>query len=428
MEASLAASVDAKDGARAPTLTYCTNVHPGETLAEVERSLERFAVPLRRSLVPDVFPPDPPFPLGLYLSAASARELRDRERLARFREFLEERRLRVVTLNCFPYGGFHAERVKLEVYRPTWLEDARVEFTIDAARALASLLPPGAVAAISTLPGSCKQFGHGDSIQRAIAANLGRVAAALAKVRAETGREIVLSLEPEPFATLATVTEAVAFLREHAFGPAGLEAIVAAGIARPAAETELRRHLGLCIDTCHLAVEFEEPAGVLEVVSQAGIRVGKVQLSSALVVDGPGIGSVGRTELARFAEPRYLHQVCGRTAEDRLERFLDLPEFLECPDSFDEARVHFHVPIERERIGPLRTSRPILAATCEEALRRRVTDLFEVETYTFPLLPGPLVPGVPGQADPLVEGLAAELRFASGLVIGTRTNEHPTSR
>jgi len=382
-----------------PTLTYCTNVHPGETLAEVEASLDRFTVPLKRALAPAPFPADRPFPVGLYLSAAAARELADRARLDRFRGFLDERGLAVVTLNCFPYGGFHGERVKLDVYRPTWLEERRVEFTLAAARALARLAPEGVVAPISTLAGSCKRFGDDVETRRGIAANLARVAVELDRLRDETGREIVLCLEPEPFSTLETSDEVVRFFSDHLFGAAGRD------------EAAVRRHVGLCFDACHQAVEFEEPRESIGRIVDGGVRIGKVQLSSALSVRAPGESSERREALARYAEPRYLHQAFARRRDGRIERWLDLPELVARPASelveLDEVRVHFHVPIDRERLAPLDTTRPFLIDAVKAASRARPAVL-EVETYTFPVLPDG-----PSRDDALVAALADELRFAA---------------
>lgn len=34
-------------------LTYCTNIHPGETWAEVENNLRQYILPLKTRLSPD---------------------------------------------------------------------------------------------------------------------------------------------------------------------------------------------------------------------------------------------------------------------------------------------------------------------------------------------------------------------------------------
>lgn len=395
-----------------PTLTYCTNVHRGETLSEVEFSLERFTVPLKEALAPSPFPRERPFPVGLYLSAASAGELADPARLAAFRDFLAQRGLAIVTLNCFPYGGFHAERVKGDVFRPTWLEPRRVEFTLAAARAGARLAPEGAVLPISTLAGSCKLFDAPSDALARMAENLARVALELDRMRRDSGREVVLCLEPEPFTTLETSEEAVRFFSEELFGGAGRAAFVRLGGEPARAEEALRRHVGICFDTCHQAVEFEQADDALARITAAGIRIGKVQLSSALAVQSPARHPERLAELRRYAEARYLHQACAIRRDGGFERWLDLPEFLERPreelEEVEEVRVHFHVPIDREQLPPLSTTRAFLVAAARSALRRAGPPLFEVETYTFPILPD-----APGPDGAIVAALAAELRFAA---------------
>ncbi len=400
-----------------PTLTYCTNVHPGETLAEVRHSLEQYTVAVRSTLNGLTADVDATFPVGLYLSAATARELTDAATLASFSAFLRERGLRIATLNCFPFGGFHGESVKLEVYRPTWLERRRFDFTLTAAHVLAQLLPEGAVGPISTVAGSCKRFEDGGDAAVRIAVNLAALAAELARLRAETGREIVLCLEPEPFTTLETSAEVVAFYEEQLFATRGRAAFVAAGGSAANAEAELRRHLGICFDTCHQAVEFEEPAGAVRRIFGAGIRIGKMQLSSALALREPAASPKALGELRRFIEPRYLHQTFCRTRAGRIDRFLDLPEALAEPgstaDAAAELRVHYHVPIDRAELGLLGTTRDDLVAAAVMSRSLHATPLYEVETYTFPYLPR-----TRPDVGELVAALGAELRFAAATLGG----------
>lgn len=369
----------------AATLTYCTNVHPGATLAEVERSLDDFTVAVARR-----FAGSAPFPVGLYVSAATAAELADRERCARFADFLAQRRLAIATFNCFPFGGFHGERVKLAVYRPSWLEEERVAFTLAAARAAAALVPAGSVVPISTLGGSCKLAGDDPAIHAALAVNLARTAAGLARIAAESGREIVLCLEPEPYTTLETSEEAVRFFTGPLRGAAARAAFVAAGGSPPSFESMIVRHLGLCYDCCHQAVEYEEPAAALARLQGAGIRVGKMQLSSALRATAGGARGRSVAALRRFVEPRWLHQAFLRNGSGAVERHLDLEEGIgafERADADAELRVHYHVPIDREEIDGLATTRGDWIAAVRAARRTALTACYEVETYTLPQLP-----------------------------------------
>src|SRR5690242_14967450 len=94
-------------------LAYCTNVHPGETWAETFDSLERWTLRVKQQVCPDG-----PYAIGLRLSDQASRELAIPERLLSFRRWLDEEHCYVFTINGFPFGQFHATRVKERVYLP----------------------------------------------------------------------------------------------------------------------------------------------------------------------------------------------------------------------------------------------------------------------------------------------------------------------
>ena len=90
-----------------PHLTYCTNIHAGETWPEVRAHLEQHVVEVKR-----LVSPDQPFGVGLRLSEQAASALATGDELARLAGFLERSGLYVFTINGFPYGAFHGTRVK----------------------------------------------------------------------------------------------------------------------------------------------------------------------------------------------------------------------------------------------------------------------------------------------------------------------------
>ncbi|MEA4858568.1 MAG: hypothetical protein VB132_19385, partial [Solidesulfovibrio sp.] len=64
-------------------VTYCTNIHPGETLDEVRRGLAEQATRVRAALSPEAL-----FPLGLRLSGRASLELATGDAAARFGAWL----------------------------------------------------------------------------------------------------------------------------------------------------------------------------------------------------------------------------------------------------------------------------------------------------------------------------------------------------
>ena len=373
-------------------LSYCTNVHQAETLAGIWESLALHAVPLKRKTSPNA-----PLGVGLYLPAAAAEPLANRPESAEdFRAFLARECLAVETVNAFPYGGFHAGRVKDTVYRPDWTTARRLEFTLDAGKALASLLPAKGTGSVSTLPGSWKAWGQdGDRLEK-MAANLLAAAEAFRVIREETGKTLTLCLEPEPGCTLETTAEAVTFFKERLY--------------RTRSEETARRHLGICLDTCHLAVQFEDLTDSIRLLTQSGIRIGKAQLSSALAVRHPGNHPEAASALRGFEEERWLHQVVARTGSS-LRRIPDLPLLDTVSEEWlkaDEWRCHFHVPLDRPEFPPLLTTQAELKAALPALLALPEPPHMEIETYTWSVLPESQRPK---DAEGLVEGLAREFAW-----------------
>lgn len=365
-------------------LTYCSNIHPGETWSEVASALAS-SLPRVRALVGH----HGPFAVGLRLSAQAAETLEQPAELAAFREFLHAGDYYVLTINGFPYGAFHGQRVKEQVYRPDWRDDARLEYANRLARLLAVLLTdrPDIEGSVSTVPGAFRSEIAGGADELAMATRMLRHAAELVALRQRTGVTITLAIEPEPACYIETVDDAVAFFRDFLFD-AALVRQVSEDRQLPLSVDEVRRHVGLCFDACHLAVEFEEAEAALARLSAAGIRICKVQISSALRVD-PGDADALRA-LGRFAEETYLHQVVERTPTG-LTRYVDLPQAIAASPAgavdSGEWRVHFHVPIFLEAMHEFGTTQSDLARTLDAFKRQPVCRYLEVETYTWDVLP-----------------------------------------
>lgn len=377
-------------------LTYCLNVHPGETWQEVFRAISTHAIAVR-----DLVSPGKPFGLGLRLSRQAAADLlADPRKLADLRAFLAGQALYAFTINGFPYGAFHGKPVKTSVYQPGWSQPERLEYTRLLGEILSRILPEGVEGSISTVPLAYGRHDRGEAELRAFAANLADCVAGLHALRSATGHEIHLGLEPEPDCMLDRTDDVLAFFA----GPLQTHCVPAlARLLRCAghdADAILRRHLGVCLDTCHLAVRFEDPAESIRRFEEAGIRISKVQISAAVEALA---SAAGRERLRDFCDPVYLHQVSARSGADApLRTARDLEEALDTAWPGDTAspgtapgtwRVHCHVPLYFEGDGPIRsTASALTPAFWQRLVRNRVSHL-EVETYTFNVLPPALRAG-----------------------------------
>ncbi|WP_433021097.1 metabolite traffic protein EboE [Kribbella sp. CA-294648] len=368
-------------------LAYCTNVHPAEDLEGVIAQLDGCSALVREELGVPVLG------VGLWLASTLADRLANsRVALNRLRAALDRNHLEVVTLNGFPYSGFHDRVVGKKVYSPDWTEPARLRYTLDLVDVLAELLPEDAsYGSISTLPLAWRT--PWDRSRDAAARDaVNRLELHLARTAEATGRRIRVAIEPEPGCVLEMIPQAA-----HWLGPYAARSLV-----------------GLCLDTCHLAVQFEEPAAAFATLSRAGVEVVKSQVSAALHVPHPG-DPVARELLDEFAEPKFLHQTReygGGGIDD-----LDLVDQLSGHACW---RVHFHVPVHAAPRPPLTSTTDVL----EDSLRHLVggthplTHHLESETYTWSVLPN-----APTTRQELAQGIAGELGWLRDRLVGLGLEE-----
>jgi len=391
-------------------LSYCTNVHPGESVADILHQLKLHAVPLRQR-----FPEEEIFGLGLRFGDAAVRELEtDPKTFQHFSAFLAEHGFAAYTLNAFPQGSFHGQAAKAAVYEPDWSTESRLDYTIAAARLLSRLLPAGLnLGTISTLPLGAGQI---SAEHRALCTrNLLTLAGSLAGLHESSGNRILVCLEPEPLCTIETIPQLLEYFQDDLLS----QARNLPEIGGQTGEEQVIHHLGICYDTCHQAVEFEEASYNCERIRRQGITIGKIQLANAIELERPAENPEGMRMLRQFDEPRFLHQVVGRSRNGALTRFKDLGPFLEAMDSgldsaLETVRCHFHVPVHVEDRFPLGTTSDHLLEILSRQRAIPDTSHFEVETYTLGLIPGQPT----GTAD-LIDDLEAEIRFAHAQLTAT---------
>lgn len=361
-------------------VTYCTNIHPGESWADIFSNLQRFIPAVREAVSPTET-----FPIGLRLSGRAALELDDAASDA-FQQWCRREDCAVASVNGFPYGVFHGTPVKEDVYLPDWRQLERTAYTRRIADLLASWLPEGGKGCISTVPLGFRTAMNSEGCAQAME-NLRRTVGYLAWLRRDTGRHLVLAVEPEPGCVVETTPDLVALFRALDL------------------DDELRPHLGVCYDCCHQAVQFEDPSESLRLLEREEIPVAHVQVSSALRLLGKDLG-----RLARFCEPVYLHQAVARLEDGSLVRFNDLPEALASElAGVDEWRVHFHVPVFVGTLPECETTQPFL----KEILPLFRTGIsMEVETYTWSVLPTEL------RSAEVTDSIAREIRWTEGALRG----------
>ncbi|MEP6171045.1 MAG: metabolite traffic protein EboE, partial [Rhodopirellula bahusiensis] len=323
------------------TVGYCTNIHAGADVEGVTNNLQSISAEVRRRILDSQYSDEsgspkvqtgknfativstaPPLGLGLWLSSEATADLR-RNGLDPLTSAMKQARLLAYTFNGFPHDNFHQDVVKHAVYTPTWWEDARIGYTRDLAKILAEILPADTnLGTISTLPIGWPQHTDEDGNRIKVTedqlhhagTNLRRMAEDLRRLEDRTGKRIVLAIEPEPGCILDTAAKVIDWFEKQL------------------PDATHRRYIGVCHDVCHSAVMGESQHEVLAAYAKAGIVVGKVQISSAIMVDWSRIADTDReatlVQLRSFAEDRYLHQTGRVTGSGKFVLEEDLPAVL----------------------------------------------------------------------------------------------------
>ena len=373
-------------------LSYCSNIHPGESWDATFENLKIYIPEVKNRLKYKG-----PFGIGLRLSYEASLVLEKPEKLNEFQDWLKKANAYVFTLNCFPYGGFHRTKVKENVHAPDWTTAERRDYTIRCFRILAQLLPDGLEGGISTSPVSYRHWFSTEKkkteAMETATLHLLEVVEELAKIHQETGKLLHLDIEPEPDGILENSEELI-WLFDQWLVPKGRQ-ILSEKLNITAEESEqlIKKHIQACYDVCHFAIVYETPADTFAKFAQAGIKIGKIQISAALkalLPETPNARfSLGK-RLQEFAESTYLHQVVARKEEGGYTSYADLPQALEhLPNSLEkEWRVHFHVPVFLENYGTFQSTQEEISIVLKEILSNPdLTKHLEVETYTWEVLP-----------------------------------------
>ncbi|MCL6754583.1 metabolite traffic protein EboE [Nostoc sp. CCCryo 231-06] len=373
-------------------LTYCSNIHPGESWLEVSANLEKYVLNLKSRLSPTA-----PFGIGLRLADAAAKELLQNNNLAQFQVWLSQEDLYVFTLNGFPYGGFHRQVVKDQVYAPDWSTQERVDYTLNLVQILATLLPEGLDGGISTLPLSYKPWWEKDqatfdTVMKKSCLNIASVVVEMIRICEQTGKILHIDLEPEPDGLIENTSEVIDFYQNWLLPIGGNYLSEKLNIEQSLAETKLLEHVRVCYDTCHFSVEYEEPQSVFALFHSAGIKIGKIQISAAIKVKIPADvekRSLIVERLRPFAESTYLHQVIERRIDGTLHHYPDLITALPHLEQSlaEEWRTHFHVPIFIHDYQILQSTQDDIATVLHLLNTNNACSHLEIETYTWDVLP-----------------------------------------
>jgi len=375
-------------------LTYCTNIHPGENWsAHFEALKENFPS------IKDKLAPQEPMGIGLRLSNEASIELTKGTNLEEFKDWLKKVDGYVFTMNGFPYGDFHHTVVKDQVHSPDWISPNRLSYTLGLMNILSELLPEGMDGGISTSPLSYRHwFSTLADTKNAVdlaTKNIIQVAEQMHAMKMANSKILHLDIEPEPDGLIETGEEFIDWYTLVLLPMARDYFKSEKNLSAEEADSIVKEHIRICYDVCHFALGFEDHSAVINHLTSEGIKIGKFQISAALKALLPVViedRNAVSTAFSEFNEPVYLHQVIARKDDSSILRYRDLPEALDDIDNVHvkEWRAHFHVPIFMNEFEGLQSTQSEIIEVLSIQEELQLTQHFEVETYTWGVLPSDL--------------------------------------
>ena len=390
-------------------LSYCSNIHPGEDWKEHFAVLQSSIPQIKADVCPDAS-----MGIGLRLANQASIDLSEGENFESFKKWLAENDCYVFTMNGFPFGNFHHSVVKDQVHAPDWTTKERTDYTIRLFQLLAKLLPENLTqGGVSTSPLSYRFWWQGEEAMKEgtikATRNMISVVEALIDLKESNGKTLHLDIEPEPDGILENSDEFINWYNNYLL-PLGIEQLQKKGLSAQQATEAIKAHIQLCYDVCHFAVGFEAPKDVLAKLESEQLKVGKIQISSALKVDFTNQANEKLEVIAQYNEPIYLHQVVAQKKDSSFVKFPDLNEAIAGFDkSMSSWRVHFHVPLFLEQYGLLGSTQSDIIDTINLHKEKPFTQHLEIETYTWGVLPKEF------QA-PLNESISREINWVKSIL------------
>jgi hypothetical protein len=384
---------------------YEMNAHPATKVQDLLTAIDNYVVPVREKVCPGQ-----PFAIAAHIGQSLAGQLSRKGVAESVGDRLRDLDLHLYTVNAFPLKDFHAERVKEQVYLPSWAHVARATTTCRIADVMVRMAPDARRLTISTLGGGYRSAGDSPAIHEKMTDGYLKVVAHLARIEQQTGIFIALNAEPEPDTTFERAEDVITFWKTY-MQPRLPDLARILQCHKSRAEGLMRRHWTVNLDACHSAVLYRSPVEDWRRLDKAGILVGKAHITSAIALANPSRSPAAYQELLQHIEPRYLHQSAMKMKDGSIVRLADLSE-IEQQDlsAISEIRTHFHVPLSKAQHGKLSTTRDEAKALLTEALRRKeLAPHIAIETYTWPVLARNVKKSE--QQKHLIDGIAAELRW-----------------
>ena len=372
-------------------ITHAGVIRPVTSFADLQSTIATSLAAINKALSEDS-----PVVVSVRLSqAALTDELLTAESL---RALLAEHNLGLKGISAVSISG----GAKEQVHHPDWRTEERLGFMFPALNLAAEFATPEHEIGVTTNALSYRRWVDVDMPGNwaALTLNVIRVVQHLVGIHDRTGKILHIDLEPEPGSVLRDTADVVKFFSQWLLPRGGAMLSDRMQLSNGSAGEAILRHVRIALDTAHAAVVWDDAAATLDAFAEHGIRIGRLQVSSAIEIEVPADEAAQKTmaeHLGAFTSPTLLQQVVGWQDGEIKQRFDDLPDAIAVigKSAGQTWRIHTHAPLLADRYGVFASTRAETSAWLREIARRGIDiGMIELRSANWEVVPhddrGPL--------------------------------------
>lgn len=358
-------------------LMYCSNIFKVKKLRDLIKSLTIYTEIIKEKKVA----------LSLCLSNALAIEMEKKKSINFFKKWLKKKNATLYSINGFVYKNFHKKNIKSNIHYPDWTSNLRFNYTKKLIKILNRFLPKCKTGSISSSPISYDgwiNYKYKDYVFFKSAKNISKILLHLMNIKKKI---IHLDIEPEPSCLINNFKMFIIFFKKWLIPFARKYLYNLKKISGRKSDFLIKKYIRLCYDISHFSVNFENHGKILQILKKEKIKIGKVQISSALEINvfkNIKIKENIIKNLAKISISPFLHQTVEKNKKT-IRIYNDLPNisniFFKNTNSI--LRIHCHVPIYKTQYKNIKTTINETRKVLKMLIKTKNIKHFEIESYTY---------------------------------------------
>jgi hypothetical protein len=302
-------------------VTYCSNIFKTKNINKLIFNVKKYLLSIKN--------------IKKYISLCLSKNLLKKINIIKkIFKLQKDEKIFVKSINGFVYQDFHKKYIKEKIYLPDWTSKYRLLYTKDIITLIKKITKKNSIINISTMPISYKDWSIKKYKKIIIYKSIKNIAILINKKAIK--KSINISLEPEPCCLLECNSNIIKFYELW------VKKLI----------INFKKYICICYDICHLSVMFEKHEINFKLLKKKEIKIGKIQISSALKTIIPKKNIYIKLLfkiLLKIKNSNFLHQ-CIIKNKHKIEKHNDIIKIIKSLINKKnlEVRIHCHIPIYKK--------------------------------------------------------------------------------